>query len=52
MRLFNYIGLVWEEMAKGDIKKLGMKEVHWIHLAWGRGKWRALVNMVMNLRFP
>jgi hypothetical protein len=24
----------------------------WIDLAQNRGKWRALVNAVMNIRFP
>jgi hypothetical protein len=24
----------------------------WIHLAQDRDKWRALVNMIMNLWFP
>ena len=26
-----------------------MKDVDWIHMAWGRGKWQALVNMVINV---
>jgi len=50
--LFNYTGFVWKEKAKRDIQELGMKEGDWILLSWGRCKWRALVNMVMNFRFP
>jgi hypothetical protein len=26
--------------------------MHWIHLAQDRNIWRALVNAVMNIRFP
>jgi hypothetical protein len=26
--------------------------IDWIELAQGRHRWRALVNVVMNLRFP
>jgi hypothetical protein len=50
--LFNYIGLGWEEKTKRDIKELGMNDADWIDLARGKGKWRAVVNMVMNFRFP
>jgi hypothetical protein len=28
------------------------KKVDWIDLAWGRDKWRAVVNTVMNVRVP
>jgi hypothetical protein len=50
--LFNYIGLGWEEKAKRDIKELGMNDVDWIDLARGKGKRRAVVNMVINFGFP
>jgi hypothetical protein len=35
-----------------DNIRIGFGGVDWIGLAEDRGKWRALVNTVMNLRFP
>jgi len=35
-----------------DFREIGWEGVDWIHLAQGRDKWRALVDMVMNLRVP
>jgi hypothetical protein len=35
---------------KTDLKKLGLEGVNWIHLAQGRGEWRDLVNMIINLQ--
>jgi hypothetical protein len=37
---------------KMDLRKIGWDGMDWIHLAQDRDQWRALVNMVMNLRFP
>ena len=34
------------------IKKLGGGGMDWINLAYYRGRWRALVNAVTNLRVP
>jgi hypothetical protein len=34
------------------ISKLGYGDVDWIGLAQDRGRWRALVNSVLNLRVP
>jgi hypothetical protein len=36
----------------GDLREIGFEDVDWIHLAHDRDSWRALVNMVMNLRVP
>jgi hypothetical protein len=36
-------------MDLGDIRLDG---VDWIHLAQDRERWRALVNIMMNLRVP
>jgi hypothetical protein len=38
----------WED----NIREIGFGDVDWIHLAQDRDRWRALVNMVMNLRVP
>jgi hypothetical protein len=35
-----------------DLKEIGWEVVDWMHLAQDRGQCRALVNMIMNLRFP
>jgi hypothetical protein len=42
----------WEENNGMDLREIGFGDVDWIHLAQDRGRWRALVNMVMNLRVP
>jgi hypothetical protein len=33
-----------------DLKEIGWGRVEWIQLAQDRGRWRAVVNVVMNLR--
>jgi hypothetical protein len=35
-----------------DLREIGWEGVEWIHLVQDREQWRALVNMVMNLRVP
>ena len=35
-----------------DIKEVGCGGMDWIYLAEDMGRWRALVNAVMNLRVP
>jgi hypothetical protein len=42
----------WEDNINMDLGDIGFGDVDWIHLAQGRDRWRALVNMVMNLRVP
>jgi hypothetical protein len=37
---------------KMDLRETGWDGMDWIDLAQDRDKWRALVNMVMNLRVP
>jgi hypothetical protein len=37
---------------KIDPREIGWDDVDWVDLAQDRDKWRALVNMVMNLRVP
>jgi hypothetical protein len=35
-----------------DLLEIGCRGVDWIGLTHDRDKWRALVNVVMNLRVP
>jgi hypothetical protein len=35
-----------------DLGEVGWGDVDWIGLAQDRTRWRALVNSVLNLRFP
>jgi hypothetical protein len=37
---------------KIDLREIGWGGMDWIDLAQDRDQWRALVNMVMNLRVP
>jgi hypothetical protein len=38
----------WEDGIKMDLREIGWGGVEWIHLAQGRGGWRAVVNAVTN----
>jgi hypothetical protein len=40
------------ENIKIDLKEIEWDGMYWIALAQDRGKWRALVITVMNLRVP
>jgi hypothetical protein len=43
----------WEDNIKMDLREIGFfLDVDWINLAQDRDRWRAVVNMVMNLRVP
>jgi hypothetical protein len=42
----------WVDNIKIYLKELGWYSMNWIYLAQDRDQWRALVNTVMNLRFP
>jgi hypothetical protein len=42
----------WEENIKIDVQEVGYGVMDWIKLAQDRDSWLALVNAVMNLRFP
>jgi hypothetical protein len=42
----------WVEDVKMDPGEIGRAGVDWIGQDQSRSKWRALVNAVMNLRFP
>jgi hypothetical protein len=42
----------WEDNIKMDLREIGWEGVDWMHLAWDRDHWRAVVNTIMNLRVP
>ena len=42
----------WDDNIKMVLQKVGCVGMDWNDLAQDRDKWRALVNVVMNLRFP
>jgi hypothetical protein len=42
----------WIDYIKMGLLEIGLAVVDWIGLAQDRYRWRALVNLVMNLRFP
>ena len=42
----------WEDNIKVDLQAVGCGVMVWIEMAQDRGRWRALVNAVMNLRVP
>jgi hypothetical protein len=40
----------WEDGIKMYLREIGLGGVDWIRLAQDRGRWRAVVSAVMNLR--
>jgi hypothetical protein len=42
----------WEDNIRMDLQEVGCGGMDWIGLVHDRGRWRALVNAVMNLRVP
>jgi hypothetical protein len=41
----------WEDIGM-TLREIGWEGVDWMHLPQDRDRWRALLNMVMNLRIP
>ena len=44
--------LKWEDNIKVDLQEVGCGAMDWADVAQDRDRWRALVNVVMNLRVP
>jgi hypothetical protein len=44
--------LRWEDNIKMVLEDVGWVGMDWIELSQDRDRWRAVVNAVMNLRFP
>ena len=42
----------WEGNIKIDLQEVGCVGLDWIELAQNRDRWRAVVNVAMNLRVP
>jgi hypothetical protein len=42
----------WMDNIKMDLSEIGLNVMDWIGLAQDRYRWRALVNLVMNLWVP
>jgi hypothetical protein len=42
----------WKDNIKMDLQEVGCGSMDWIDLAQDRDRWWAVVNAVMNLRFP
>jgi hypothetical protein len=41
----------WEDKIKMDLQEVGW-DMDWVELAQDKDRWQALVNAVMNPRFP
>ena len=43
---------IWEDNIKMDLQEVWCEDMDLIDVAQDRGRWRALVNAVMNFRVP
>ena len=43
---------IWEDNITMDLQEVGSGGMYWIKLTQDRGRWRALVNAIMNFRVP
>ena len=41
---------IWEQNIKIEVTEVGWGGMNWIYLAQDRARWRAVVNVVMNIR--
>jgi hypothetical protein len=42
----------WEDNIKMNLQEVGCGGMDWIKLAQDRDRWRAVVNVVMNIQVP
>jgi hypothetical protein len=42
----------WVDNIKRDLREIEWNGMDWVDVAEDRDQWRALVNTVMNFRFP
>jgi hypothetical protein len=42
----------WVDIIRTDTLEVGWGDVDWTGLVQDKGRWRALVNAVLNLRVP
>jgi hypothetical protein len=42
----------WVDNIKMDLREIGWNGTDWINLAKDRDQWKALVNVIMNLKVP
>jgi hypothetical protein len=42
----------WVDNIRMDLGEVGWGDLDWIGLAQDRNRWRAIVNLVLNLRVP
>ena len=42
----------WEDNIKMDLQEVGCGGMNWIELVQDSDRWRALVNVVMDVRIP
>jgi hypothetical protein len=51
-RPFGRLRRRWEDNIKIDLQEVGCGCMGSIDVVWDRDRWRALVNVIMNLRVP
>jgi hypothetical protein len=42
----------WVDDIRMELREVGWGDVDWIDVAQDRNRWRAIVNLVLNLRVP
>jgi hypothetical protein len=52
VRRVTRMGYWWVDNIRMDLGEVGWGAVDWIGLSQDRNRWRALVNLIMNLRVP